>query len=141
MKQNKKNQSQNIFPHLFSSTVPCQRTPCVVSVMTVEPRRSCCPPVTVLGPWLPSTAAVWNTGCLPQEPASVSSATTSSLCRGSPGHCLRYRMISEAIVRERFNLMIYCITFDLEFHGASILVGGSVDADPRSSSGEAHSVW
>lgn len=60
----------------FSSSVLCQRAPCVGSAMTAGPGRSCCSPVNILGPWPPTTTAVWNTGCLPQEPASVSSATT-----------------------------------------------------------------
>lgn len=78
----------------FSPSVQCQRTtPFVVSVMTTMLTRSCCPPVNAQGLWPPSTAAAWSTGCLLQEPASVSFATTSLLYRGSPGLCLRYTSI------------------------------------------------
>ena len=68
-----------------SLAAPSMTGRCAGSATRAAVKRTCCLRVNVQGPWAQFIGAAWNTGCRPQTPATVNSATSGLQSSANPG--------------------------------------------------------
>ena len=72
-----------------SLAVPSMTGRCAGSATRAAVKRTCSLRVNVQGPWGQFIGAAWNTGCRPQTPATVNSATSGLQSSANPGRWWR----------------------------------------------------